>query len=67
MAQVPPQNFMTWDNGSPLIPPVPPVVWGAILIAALKVVPKFTGECHKTPGEHLQDVATICVVHGITK
>lgn len=67
MAQVPPRSFVTWDNGSPLILPTPPVVWGAIPEAALKAVPEFTGECHKTPGEHLKDVATICTIHGITK
>lgn len=67
MAHVPPKNFVTWNNRSPLIPPTPLVVWGPILVIALNVVPKFTGECHKTPKENLQDIASVCTVHGITK
>lgn len=65
MAQIPPRNFVTWNNECPLIPLVPPVVWGPIPSTALKVIPKFTGECPKTLGEHLQDVANVFMVHGI--
>lgn len=64
MAQVLPRNFVTWNSGSPLIPPIPPVVWGPLPNSTLKVVPKFTRECSKMSGEHLQDVA---IVHNITK
>lgn len=65
MAQVPPRNFVTWNNESPLSPPTQPVVWGPIPSVVLKAIPKFTGECHKTPREHLQDIANVCTIHGI--
>lgn len=67
MAQVPPINFMTWNSGNLLLPPIPPTVWGPIPTFMLKVIPKFIGEDSKTLGEHLEDVADVCTVHNITK
>lgn len=67
MAQNLPKNFVTWDNGSPLISLVLPTTWAQIPFVVLKVVPKFTKECSKTAREHLQDIANICIVHSIIK
>lgn len=67
MAHVSLRNHVTWNNGGPLIPPTPPVVWEPILATAMKIVPKFIGECHMTPREHLKDIASVCIIHGITE
>lgn len=55
---------MTWNSGSPLIPPV---VWGPIPTSTQKEVPKFTREDSNTLGENLQDVANVCIVHNVTE
>lgn len=60
------RNYVAWDAGSPLVAPTAPAVWGAIPVSALKALPKFTRDNTKTPAEHLQDVADVCLVHGIT-
>ena len=38
-----------------------------ILVAALKSIPKFTGETSISPLEHIQEVANVCNIHGITE
>lgn len=60
------KNYVAWDAGSPLVALVAPAVWGTIPVSALKALPKFTGDNTKTLAEHLQDVADVCLVHGIT-
>lgn len=67
MAKITPRNFVTWNNGIPLIPLIPHVVWGPIPSFGLKIIPKFIRECYKTLEEHLQDIANVCIIHGITK
>lgn len=60
------RNYVAWDIESPLVAPVAPVVWGAIPVSAMKAIPKFTGDSSRMPVEHLQDVADVCLVQGIT-
>ncbi|KAH9313105.1 hypothetical protein KI387_028140, partial [Taxus chinensis] len=38
-----------------------------IPVAALKNIPYFTGENHKTPIDHIQDIANVCAIHEINE
>lgn len=66
MAVSSPQNFVTWNSGSPLIPLAPPNHWDPISVSALKALPKFTREDSKILVKHLQDVADVCTIHNVT-
>lgn len=59
------RNYVAWDTRSPLIAPIAPI-WVPIPTSALNFVPKFTWEGLKTPSEHLQYVADVCLVQGVT-
>lgn len=60
------RNYVAWDVESPLATPVAPAVWGAILVSAMKDIPKFTRDGSTTPTKHLRDVVNVCLVHEIT-
>jgi hypothetical protein len=55
--------FATFNGGSPLlfsqIHDIP--------VSALKTIPNFTGETSIPPLEHIQDVANVYNIHGITE
>lgn len=60
------RNYVAWDGRSPLLALVAPVVWAPIPVSALKVIPTFTKDGSRRPFEHLQDVANVCLVHGVS-
>ena len=55
--------FATFNGGSPLLL----AQRHDIPIAALKSIPKFIGETSIFPLEHIQEVANVCNIHGITE
>ena len=61
MAQPRAHAFATFNGGSPLLL----AQRHDIPIAALKSIPKFTGETSISPLEHIQEVANIFNIHGI--
>ena len=56
-------TFATLNGGSPLLL----AQRHDIPVAALKSIPKFTGETSISPSEHIQEVANVYNIHGITE
>ena len=63
MAQPRFHAFATFNGGSPLLL----TQRHDIPVSALKSIPDFTGETSISPLEHIQEVANVCNIHGITE